>query len=115
MNLRNKGKRCNNFELKIENQTVDYAWVYRYLGVHLNEYMESTIIAKSLSKAGGRALGAVISKIQSYKDVGFKTYKKVYYSCVIPVLDYCCGAWDFKSVDKRYDSNSGDKAHYGSA
>ena len=65
MSLRNKGKRCNNFEFKVENQTVDYAWVYSYLGVHLNEHMESTIVADSLSKAGGRALGAVISKIQS--------------------------------------------------
>ena len=74
--------------------------VYRYLGVHLNEHMDSSIIAETLSKAGGRALGAVISKIHSYKDVGFKTYSQLYYSCVVPILDYCPGFWDFKSFDK---------------
>ena len=46
--------------------------VYRYLGVHINEHMYSSIIAETLSKAGGRALCAVISKIHSYKDVGLK-------------------------------------------
>jgi hypothetical protein len=38
-------------------------------------------------KSGGRALGAIISKIQNHKDVGFKTYTKIHYSCVVPVTD----------------------------
>ena len=85
---------------QVGNQTVDYVSVYRYLGVHLNEHMDSSIIAETLSKAGGRALSAVISKIQSYKDVGFKTYSQLYNSCVVPVLDCCSGVWGFKSFDK---------------
>ena len=100
MHFRNKGKRCSNFDFKVGNHTVDYVSVYRYLGVHLNEHMDSSIIAETLSKAGGRALGAVMSKIHSYKDVGFKTYSQLYYSCVVPVLDYCSGVWGFKSFDK---------------
>ena len=100
MHFRNKGKRCSNFDFKVGNHTVDYVSVYRYLGVHLNEHMDSSIIAETLSKAGGRALGAVISKIHSYKDVGFKTYSQLYYSCVVPVLDYCSGVCGFKSFDK---------------
>ena len=54
-------------------------------------------------KLGGgvRALGAVISKIHSHKDFGFKTYRKLYYSCVIiPVLDYCSGVRGLKKFDK---------------
>lgn len=53
-----------------------------------------------LSKAGGRALGAIISKMQNYKDVGFKTYSKMYYSCVVPVTDYCSSIWGFKCYNK---------------
>ena len=100
MHFRNKGKQCSDFDFKVGNETVDYASVYRYLGVHLNEHLEFGIIAETLSKAGGRALGAVISKIHSYKDVGFKTYSKLYYTCVVPVLDYCSGVWGFKNFDK---------------
>ena len=50
--------------------------------------------------SGGRALSAVISKIQSHKDVGFKTYSKLFSSCVVSVLDYCSGVWGFKQFDK---------------
>ena len=68
--------------------------------MHLNEHMGFNTTAETLAKAGGRALGAVISKIQSYKDVGFNTYSNLFNSCVVPVLDYCSGVWGFKSIDK---------------
>ena len=42
--------------------------------------------------------GLVFQSIQSYKDVGFKTYSELYYSCVVPVLDYCSGVW---GLDKK--------------
>ena len=67
--------------------------------MHLNEHMGFKIIAETMAKAGGRALGAVISKIQSYKCVGFNTYN-LYNSCVVPVLDYCSGVWVSKRLIK---------------
>ena len=70
MHFRNKGKACSNFEFKIGDQLLQYTSVYRYLGVHLNEHLDFAVSAEILAKAGGRALGAVISKIHSYKDVG---------------------------------------------
>lgn len=39
--------------------------------------------------AGDRALDAIISKIKNYKDVGFKTYSKLYSSGEVPVTDSC--------------------------
>ena len=65
------------------------------MGVHINENLDftATVTADTLSKAGGRVLGAVISKIQSHKDVGFKTYSKLF-------SDYCSGVWAFKQFDK---------------
>ena len=42
----------------------------------------------------------MISKIHSFKDVGFETYTKLYYSCVVPVTDYCSGVWGFRDFNK---------------
>ena len=39
---------------------IEYTSVYRYLGVHINEHLDYTITAETLSKAGRRALGAII-------------------------------------------------------
>ena len=100
MHFRNKGKARSNFEFKIGDQLLQYTSVYRYLGVHLNEHLDFAVTAEILAKAGGRALGAVISKIHSYKDVGYNTYSQLFNSCVVPVLDYCSGVWSFKYNEK---------------
>ena len=49
-----------------------------------------------MSKGGGRALGAAISKIHSFKEIRFKTFESLFHSCVTPVLDYCSGVWGFE-------------------
>ena len=91
MHFRNKDRICSNFEFKIVCEAIEYTSLYRYLGVHINDNLDFTTTADTLSKAGGRALGAVISKIQSHKDGGFKTYSTLFSSCVVPVLGYCSG------------------------
>ena len=57
----------------------------------MHENLDFTEIAEVLSQAGCRALGAMISKVHCYKDVGYNTYTKLVNSCVVPVLDYCSG------------------------
>ena len=49
----------------------------------------STVLAES----AGRALGGVIGKIKTLKDVGFRTYTTLYQACVCPILDYSAGVW----------------------
>ena len=88
------------FVFRIGDQSVDYANVYRYLGIHMHENLDFTEIAEVLSQAGGGALGAMISKVHCYKDVGYNTYTKLFNSCVVPVLDYCSGVWGFKQLNK---------------
>ena len=56
--FRNRGKHRSEF--KIGNQKVQYASVYRYLGVHMNEHLDFVNTADTLSKAGARALGAAL-------------------------------------------------------
>ena len=100
LHFRNKGKERSTFEFHIGNQPVDYATVYRYLGIHMHENLDFTETAEILSQAGSRALGAMISKIHTYKDVGYNTYSKLFNSCVAPVIDYCSGVWGFKQFNK---------------
>ncbi len=50
---------------------------YKYLGGYLNEYLDYQTIANTVSGAAGRALGGVISKFKSFRNVGFKTYSKI--------------------------------------
>ena len=61
IHFRNKGKQRSDFEFKIGDDILEYTSVYRYLGMHINEHLDYTITAETLSKAGGRALGAIIS------------------------------------------------------
>ena len=44
MHFRNTGKRCSNFDFKVENQTVDYVSAYCYLGVYLKDIENLEII-----------------------------------------------------------------------
>jgi hypothetical protein len=74
-------------------QTVE---TYKYLGVIFHEKGSFTHNSDALSKGAGRALGSLISKVYKLKNFGFKTYTKLYESCVIPILDYSASVWGFK-------------------
>lgn len=39
----------------------------------MHEHLDFTETSETLSQGGGRALGAMISKMQGYKDVGYNT------------------------------------------
>ena len=66
---------------------------YKYLGVILDEHLTFEACSKTLADSGGRALGAIISKFKEYKDLGYKTFTKLFDACVAPVLDYGSGIW----------------------
>lgn len=53
---------------------------------------------EALTKAAGRALGGLIKKIHGLMDFGFKSYQKLVYNCVVPVMDYCSSVWGYNIV-----------------
>ena len=64
--------------------------------------MDFNATVETLFNSAERALWSMISKIHGFKDVGFETYTRLYYSCVVPVTDYCsgvCGSRDFNKGD----------------
>lgn len=56
------------FEFKIGNPYIQYLSMYRYLGINLHEHLNFSSSVDTMSKAGGRALGAIISNIQYYNE-----------------------------------------------
>lgn len=97
MHFRKRNIPRSKFNFRIGNEELQYVHQYRYLDVIFYEKMDFNTTAEVLGKSGGRALGAMISKIHNYKDVGFNTYEKLFHSCVVPILDYCSGVWGFKT------------------
>ena len=73
---------------------------YKYLGLYLDEFLNFDEAVSMLAGAGGRALGSVISKTKHLNYCGYKTYSKLFYNCVSPILDYCSGVWGYANKDK---------------
>ncbi len=78
---------------------LEYASEYKYLGVMLNEYLNFNVTADVLSKASVRALGALINKFYTMRDMGFKTYTTLYNTLVSPVMNYGAEIWGYKSYN----------------
>ena len=100
IHCRNKNQNVTNYAFTIGNHKLDIVSNYKYLGIILNEFMTFNSNVEILTESGGRALGALITKSKSVKNMGHAMFSKLYHSCVIPILDYCSGAWGYHSTDK---------------
>lgn len=52
--------------------------------------------AENLAKAGGRAIGKIISTKYNNKDIRFNAYEKLYF----PVLDYTSIVWGYNNPNR---------------
>ncbi len=95
-------------EVKLGDDTLEIVAEYKYLGVHLNEFLLYEQTADILSKSATRALGSVINKFRSLKNMGFETYTKLFNACVVPVLDYASEVWGYKVFEnsERVQTNA---------
>ena len=66
-------------------------------GVFFHEHLDYSTHCDAISKGVSRALGSIISKISNLKDFGFKSFEKLYFSCVVPVLQYGSAVLGFKA------------------
>ena len=103
MHIRKKRMPCSTYEFKLGNTIVETVKCYKYLGLVINEYCDFNFTVETLCNSAGRALGAVIARFKKFKDVGYKTFTKLYNSCVVPVIDYGSAVWggrNFKHCDQ---------------
>ncbi len=70
--------------------------VYKYLGLLFDEFVTFEEAVKVLSDSAGRALGGIIAKFKHVRDIGYKTYTKLYDCGVSPILHYAGEVWGFK-------------------
>ena len=80
-------------KFKLAGNDVEVLSEYKYLGVVLDEHLTYKSATRILANSGGRALGGIISKFKSFKDIGYNTYTKLFDNCVAPILEYGAGVW----------------------
>ena len=66
---------------------------YKYLGVYLDDHLTHDHCIKTLFESAGFALGGIIGKFKTFKDIGYNTFEKLFSTGAIPILDYGAGVW----------------------
>ncbi len=99
VHFRPKRVERTNDPVVLGNSHIDFVSEYKYLGIVLNEFLQYENTAEVLAKSATRALGSVMNKFKSLKNMGFETYCKLYESCVLPVLEYGSEIWGYKIFD----------------
>ena len=106
VHFRKKRKRLTSSLFYYNGEVFDKVPQYKYLGVFLDEHIDFKYAINMLNDSGNRALGAIISKFKSLKDAGYKTYSKLFNSCVEPIIHYCSGVWGYvnnKDLNKVFN------------
>ena len=89
--------RRTEFQFKIGQSALETVDIYKYLGIYFHEHLDYSKQCDAIFKGAGRALGSIISKISNLKDFVYKSFEKLYFSCVVPVLQYGLAVWGFKA------------------
>ena len=66
------------------------------MGLDLNDHLDYTHTASTLAAAGSRALGGITHKYFALRGMDFAVYRKLFDSCVVPVLNYGSEIWGYK-------------------
>ncbi len=83
-----------------DNSVIEIVDRYKYLGVMLHEHLDYDIIADLLASAAGRALGAVITKFRTFKNIGYRSFTRLFDVSVSPILEYSSAVWGYKDFVK---------------
>ena len=88
IHFRNPRKNRTEFLFKLNENDMEKVAVYKCLGLHIDEFLNLNTNSEHIANSASRALGGVISKFRSLKNVSFHTYKTLYNSSVLSVLNY---------------------------
>ena len=95
VHFRPSRKQSTNYTFKYGENEIELVHSYKYLGIIMDEFLKFDLCTKTLANAGGRALGAIISKFRNLKGIGYNTFSKLYDCKVKPILEYGSGVWGF--------------------
>ena len=94
--FRNRKSPRSAFQFSVNGVNLDTVQKYRYLGLVINEHRDMNETAKVVAQSATRALGVLINKYKVHGGMPYKTYSKLYYSLVQPVLEYGAPVWAYK-------------------
>ena len=100
IHFRPKSMQRTNFQFKCGSNIIAYTDAYPYLGCELNEHLDFTSTANLLAGAAGRAVGSIVNKHKVSGGLHYDVFKKIYDTCVSPIMDYCGAVWGFKDYAK---------------
>ena len=80
VHFRNPSKTRSNFVFKNNDETVEYAFNYKYLGLVLSEHLDYALTAKVVSQSANRALGLLIAKTKACCGLQYDAFTKLYES-----------------------------------
>ena len=85
IHFRKKSQKQTTFNFKLGSFPLSIISEYKYLGFFLQEHLDFNVGVRYLTDAASRATGALISKFKTLKNVGFGTFKKLYFAGVAPI------------------------------
>ena len=88
VHFRHKRKNRSEFVFKYGEKIIDYVDTYKYLGIYFDQHLDFRLNEEELSKAGGRALGALVSKLKQSNCMGYEAFSKCVSCSIYPILDY---------------------------
>ena len=77
---------------------------YRYLGITMNYCLDPECTLTVQASAASHALGNLIGKTRTNYDLGYHSYTRLYYSMVVPVMDYAIASWNVGNACKKLDN-----------
>ena len=66
----------------------------------LDEHLNYDKAIIELSASAKRALGSIISKYKTNRNMGFSTYTILFHTCVLPIMTYCSSVWGHCNCEK---------------
>ena len=96
VNFRNKSTSKTERRFLFNNQSIEIASSYKYLGLVLDEFLNFDIMAKFVANLASRALGLVRSKFNIAGGLPYKVFTKLYDTIVWPTIGYGSAKWGTK-------------------
>ena len=93
MHFRKRQCPVTNVKFLYQGKELENVEAYKYLGVHLNYWLDNAFTSEYLAKAASRSLGQMLSKTRSNFVLTFRVYSRLFDATVVPILDYAIGAW----------------------
>ncbi len=106
VHYRKKNTPCTDYMFKWGDNQIGQVNDYKYLGVIIDEYLDFDLHCDAISNSAGRALGRIVSKFSYFRNVGFKTFNKLFESNVESIMSYGISAlgskeYSFEKIQSR--------------